>query len=1135
MMTKKTLSGVPEGYDVVVLADLVHQHTVLLHITSSDTHLNQIKDAINVIAPDINVWIFPAWDTVPYDRVSPHPDIEGARLETLSRLANVGAFVKPTLILASINAVLQKIPPIDFFKGHFLDVSVEKSFDWKLVQDFLNDNGYIRTEQVMEAGEYAVRGGIIDLFPAGYEYPIRLDLFGDDLESIRTFDPITQKTIGSISSFSLKPMAEFVLSEQTIAQFRTAYRELFGNTEDILYESVSQGRKVAGIEHWLPLFYKEMSSILSYRSDIAVSLDFGVDKATKDRLDQIKEYYEARLLALENKSDMGMIYKPIPPEMFFLKEEDFKNLLEERLVIQLSPFVEPDTKDMGGRIGENFAASRETQDVFSKLADYIIKHKEHVVIGVYSNISEERIYNILKERGIFLFKASSWSEALKKTPSILILPIEKGFKSEKITLFTETDLLGEKVYRPTKYRKSKENFIEDISSLSEGDLVVHISHGIGRYEGLITLSISGVSHDCLKLIYADGDKLFVPVENLDMLSRYGSENTNVALDKLGGGAWEARKSRVKKRLLDMAEKLIAIAAARFSKKREKIYPPTGVYNEFCARFPYVETQDQLKSINQVIEDFEKGCPMDRLICGDVGFGKTEVALRAAFISAMNGEQVALVVPTTLLARQHFETFSKRFKGFPLKIGRLSRLVSNKEAVETKKGLADGSVDIVIGTHALLSKNISFKNLGLLIVDEEQHFGVAHKERLKELKTDVHVLTLTATPIPRTLQMSLTGVRDLSVIATPPVDRMAVSTFVMPFDPVIIRDAIMREHLRGGQTFYVCPRISDMAPLLDKLHKIVPEVKIISAHGQMPPTHLEKIMNDFADGKYDVLLATSIIESGLDMPTVNTMIVHKADMFGLAALYQLRGRVGRSKVKAYAYLTTVEHKKLTPTATKRLSVMQSLDSLGAGFTLASHDLDIRGAGNLLGQEQSGHIKEVGVELYQKMLEDAVASLKAGDSSGALQDKENWSPQISVGLSVLIPESYVPDLGLRMELYHRLANIENDDELKEVQIELKDRFGDIPIEVQNLFEVVQMKTLCRMAFVEKLDAGPKGMTLSFYNNLFPNPAGLVGFINQQMGLAKLKPDKLIITRAWERVDDRVNGVKRILTLLAQLAQE
>lgn len=534
-------------------------------------------------------------------------------------------------------------------------------------------------------------------------------------------------------------------------------------------------------------------------------------------------------------------------------------------------------------------------------------------------------------------------------------------------------------------------------------------------------------------------------------------------------------------------------------------------------------------------DFEKGCPMDRLICGDVGFGKTEVALRAAFIAAMNGEQVALVVPTTLLARQHYETFAKRFKGFPLKIGRLSRLVSAKEANETKKGLADGSMDIVIGTHALLSKNLSFKNLGLLIVDEEQHFGVAHKERLKELKSDVHVLTLTATPIPRTLQMSLTGVRDLSVIATPPVDRMAVSTFVMPFDPVIIRDAIMREHLRGGQTFYVCPRISDMAPLLERLHKIVPEVKIVSAHGQMSPSQLEKIMNDFADGKYDVLLATSIIESGLDMPSVNTMIVHKADMFGLAALYQLRGRVGRSKVKAYAYLTTVEHKKLTPTATRRLSVMQSLDSLGAGFTLASHDLDIRGAGNLLGQEQSGHIKEVGVELYQKMLEEAVATLKAGTGAEALQTQENWSPQISLGLSVLIPESYVPDLGLRMELYHRLANVEDDAELEEMRLELQDRFGPVPQEVQNLFEIVQIKALCRAAFVEKLDAGPKGLTLSFHNNLYPNPAGLVGFINGQMGLAKLKPDKLTVTRAWDRMDDRVNGVKRILETLARLAQE
>ena len=584
----------------------------------------------------------------------------------------------------------------------------------------------------------------------------------------------------------------------------------------------------------------------------------------------------------------------------------------------------------------------------------------------------------------------------------------------------------------------------------------------------------------------------------------------------------------------MAEKLIAIAAARQAQQTPRILLPPGLYNEFCARFPYVETEDQQKTITAVTEDLAKGHPMDRLVCGDVGFGKTEVALRAAFAAAMAGEQVAVVVPTTLLARQHYETFVKRFAGFPLKIGRLSRLVSAKEKQETHKGLEDGTLDIVIGTHALLAKNMKFKRLGLLIVDEEQHFGVAHKERLKELRTGVHVLTLTATPIPRTLQMSLTGVRDLSIIATPPVDRLAVSTFVLPFDSIILRDAMMREHLRGGQTYYVCPRISDMAPLLDKLKKMVPELKIIVAHGQMTPLQLERIMTDFADGKYDVLLATSIIESGIDLPNVNTMIIHKADMFGVAALYQLRGRVGRSKVKAYAYLTVMENKKLTKTAEKRLSVMQSLDSLGAGFTLASHDLDIRGAGNLLGQEQSGHIKEVGVELYQKMLEEAVASLKSGTDISS-EENETWSPQISLGLSVLIPEDYVSDLGLRMELYHRLANIEDEISLDEMRLEMKDRFGEIPEEVENLFDIVQIKMLCRRAHVERVDAGPKGMTVSFYENVFPNPAGLVGFINSQMGLAKLKPDKLTITRMWDKPEDRLNGVKRILETFVRLAEE
>ncbi len=1132
IIAKKTFSGVPEGYDVLVLADLAKQYRVLFHITSDETHLRQIKESMALMVPDIAVWDFPAWDTVPYDRISPHLDIESTRLETLSKIANTHVFSGPTLILVSGNAVLQKVPPKSFFEGHLFHVNIGEYFDWNKIQTFLDGNGYSRAEQVMEPGEYALRGGIVDLFPAGFDNPIRLDLFGDTLESIRKFDPITQRTVSDIRSFSLKPMAEFVLTPENITRFRTNYRELFGASDDLLYESVSQGRKIPGLEHWLPLFFEEMSCILSYLPEAPVSLDFNIEKSLENRWEQIKEYYNARISALENKTDLGMIYRPIPPDLFFLFENQLMDVIKQREIIQFSPFVEPDSKDMGGRVVENFAASRERREVFEKLADYIKNSKERVVIAAYSSVSLERITNILKEKNVSVSTAHSWFGAIKQAPAVLLLPLEKGFKSKNVTLFTETDLFGEKIGRPTKYKRNKENFIEDISSLGEGDLVVHISHGIGRYEKLVTLIIDGKAHDCLKILYADDDKLFVPVENLDMLSKYGSENSLVSLDKLGAGAWEARKSKVKKKLLDMAGKLIEIAATRISKKTEKIYPPDGIYNEFCARFPYVETQDQLKTINQVVSDLEKGYPMDRLICGDVGFGKTEVALRAAFIAAMNGQQVALVVPTTLLARQHYETFIKRFEGFPIKIRQLSRLVPPKEACATKKDLINGTVDIVIGTHALLTQSISFKNLGLLIVDEEQHFGVTHKERLKELKSDIHVLTLTATPIPRTLQMSLTGVRDLSIIATPPVDRMAVSTFIMPFDPVIIKDAIMREFLRGGQIFCVCPHISDMAPLLERLQKIVPKIKIVSAHGQMSPGSLEKIMNDFSEKKYDLLLATSIIESGLDMPSVNTIIIHKADMFGLAALYQLRGRVGRSKIKAYAYLTTIEHKKLTTTAMRRLSVMQSLDTLGSGFTLASHDLDIRGAGNLLGQEQSGHIKEVGVELYQKMLEEAVACLKADEIS---QRQENWSPQISLGLSVLIPERYVPDLGLRMELYHKFANIENEAELDELRLELNDRFGDVPQEVQNLFEIVQIKAFCRAACVEKLEAGPKGITLYFHNNFFPNPAGLVGFINQQMGLAKLKPDKLVIIRSWNNIDDQINGVKHILKILAGLIQK
>ena len=1133
---KQLICGVPNGFESLLLAKKAVEEKIVLFIASNDNKLNLIKEQILFCNPNIDVLMFPAWDTIFYDRVSPHKDIEGIRLKTLSTLCDFSP-KKPTVILTSLPAVLGKLPPREFFLNRTLKLSAGQSFDLEKTKNFLSKYGYVYTSQVSEMGEYAIRGGIVDIFPVGSAYPVRIDLFGDDIESIRTFDVLTQRTIGAVDDFCLSPAAEYVLDEESIARFRTGYRELFGvSRDDFVYETVSAGKTMDGIEHWLALFFEKMDTFFDYLpSGITVYTDNQNETVLNDKTQQIQSYYQARLEGVSLRQDGAFLYQPLPPDRMFLSKDDYDEKRSVFKTAEMTPFVVPNQPDAGGRIVENFASARQSGDVLEKLTDFIKSSSGNLLLGMYSEVAVKRICDMLATRAIFPKKISAFIEAKKNALSVMTVPFENGFSSPTLTILTEADIFGEKLVRTVKRKKKQENFIEDISTLNVGDLVIHIKHGLGRYEGLKTMTAGGVCHDFLQIVYSDSDKLFVPVENLDVLTRYGSDENAPALDKLGGGAWEAKKSKVKKNLLEMAEKLIEIAAKRFAIQTPKIDTDVGLYNEFCARFPYVETQDQLKSISAIMDDFSSGHPMDRLVCGDVGFGKTEVALRAAFIAAMSGQQVAVVVPTTLLARQHYENFAKRFKGFPLRIGRLSRLVSAKEREKTKKELADGSLDIVVGTHAVLSKSIAFKNLGLLIIDEEQHFGVAHKERLKEMKSGVHVLTLTATPIPRTLQMSLTGVRELSIMATPPVDRLAVSTFVVPFDSMIIKEAIMREYMRGGQVFYVCPRISDMPDLLTKLNKIVPEVKVVAAHGQMAAGQIEKIMLDFADKKYDVLLATSIIESGLDMPNVNTMIVHKAEMFGLAALYQLRGRVGRSKVKAYAYLTTPDGKVLTPIAHKRLSVMQSLDSLGAGFTLASHDLDIRGAGNLLGQEQSGHIKEVGVELYQRMLEEAVASLKAGSSLEEIEQNETWSPQISVGVSVLIPENYVSDLSVRMKLYHELSNIENEDELLEAKNDMLDRFGDIPEEVENLFKVVEMKTLCLQAHIEKIDAGPKGATIVFHKNYFPNPAGLVGFINSQMGLAKLTPEKMTITRSWSNDADRVSGVYQLLKKFAQMAKE
>ena len=726
-----------------------------------------------------------------------------------------------------------------------------------------------------------------------------------------------------------------------------------------------------------------------------------------------------------------------------------------------------------------------------------------------------------------------WADVQAATDTLYlraVLPVETGFETDDLVVITETDILGDRLARPRKKRRAS-NFLAEASALTTGDLVVHLDHGIGRYEGLRTLDIQEAPHDCLELAYAGDAKLYLPVENIDLLTRYGAEADGVQLDRLGGAGWQGRKAKAKARLREMAEGLIVLAAKRALRESDVIVPPHGLFDEFCARFPYEETDDQLNAIGDVLSDLAKGTPMDRLICGDVGFGKTEVALRAAFVVAMTGQQVAIVCPTTLLARQHFKTFSERFAGWPITVRHLSRMVTAKDANETRAGLKDGSFEIVVGTHAVLSEQVGFKDLGLVIVDEEQHFGVKHKEKLKSLRADVHLLTLTATPIPRTLQMALSGIREMSIIATPPVDRLAVRTYVAPWDAVMVREALLREKYRGGQAYYVAPRLADLPDIEQFLREQVPEVKAVVGHGQMSPTQLEAVMSAFYEGEYDVLLSTTIVESGLDIPTANTLIVHRADMFGLAQLHQIRGRIGRSKARAFAYLTTDPKRPLSLSAERRLQVLQSLDNLGAGFQLASHDLDQRGGGNLLGDEQSGHIREVGVELYQQMLEDAVAEMR--EQGDDLRDRD-WSPTINVGAAVLIPESYIPDLNLRLSLYRRLSDAERGEDREALAAELIDRFGPLPDEARQLLRIVGIKSSCRKAQIERIDMGPKGAVLTLRNNAFPNPLGLVGLIQKNAGVWKLRPDqKIVVMGEWANPEERLKAAERITDSLATVA--
>ncbi|MDR2417157.1 MAG: transcription-repair coupling factor [Holosporales bacterium] len=1109
----------------------------ILWILPDDTVLETVAALVRFFCQERPILLFPAWDCLPYDRVSPKKEGIATRMRTLDLLLQ-----EPPVsycLLTTLSAISQRLPPPTFLHKAF---SIRKGgfFPFSSLVSQLLELGFKRVETVFSPGEFSIRGDIVDIFPAGEKFPYRIDFLDNDVERIRTFDPETQRSQEETMGVRFSPVSEIALSPDICARFVERYRALSKTStkDDPLLEAIATGRFYEGQEHWLPLFHDHLTSFFAYLPPATRGIIFPSwyeDLQKRDQ--QIKNFFAARQQFLQRESQPieALRYCPILPELLYLSLKETVSALSSLSCVTMDAYVGAQCKPVDFTL-ERYNISALLQKAANQLTTAQKLGKKVLLTCATEGSRVRTMQAFSANTSLALSSADTWDAVRKENQQgnvpVVRLQLQNGCCLPDLLVLTDTDLWGERLGRSTTRRK-KARPLEQIS-LTVGDYVVHEDHGIGQYQGIRTLAVEAIRHDCLEILYDKGDKLYVPVENLERVSRYGAEDVRAPLDRLGTLHWQQRKARVKERLGVMAQKLIDLAAQRLLKEApaSESFSSLKDYDLFCMRFPHLETEDQLRAIADVEADLRSGHFADRLICGDVGFGKTEVALRAAFAVVSSGKQVAIVVPTTLLCRQHFHTSSERFAGFPVRIAFLSRLTPLKDKEEIYAGLAHGNINIVIGTHTLLKETVRFQHLGLLVIDEEQHFGVKQKEYLKALSTEAHVLTLTATPIPRTLQLSLTGVRDLSVIASPPMDRRAVHTFVMPFDPVILREAILREQARQGYVFYVCPRIEDLVIVAQFLREFVPEVRFCVAHGQMPASVLETTISDFLDGKYDVLLATNIIESGIDILTANTLILHRSDRFGLSQLYQLRGRVGRSQVQAYAYFTYEAHQPLSGYAKRRLEILERLDHLGAGFTLASFDLDLRGAGNLLGEEQSGHIHEVGAELYQNMLKQAVETIQSKDNT---PPRESFSPQLSLGLSVFIPETYVRDLGVRFDLYRRAAMLCTSDDKQEFVDELVERFGPLPLEVENLLTVIRLRNFAKKAFVRKLELTERGALLGL--NSFPNPAGLLTFIEKSRGTILPRPgDKIFVKLPKEQSQkDKLKSCEKILLLLAKLTKQ
>jgi transcription-repair coupling factor (superfamily II helicase) len=1094
--------------------------TPLFIITSNAQDTERLTTEIGWLAPQLRVHRLPDWETLPYDHFSPHPDLVSERLATLYQFAQ-GAF---DVGIVPVTTAMTRLAPREYLAGRSFFLRTKTKLNLESMRNDLSGAGYSNTQQVMAPGEYAVRGGLIDLFPMGSSVPYRIDLFGDEIEAIRTFDVDTQRSIYPVNEIRLLPAREFPLDKEGQHRFRESFRDRFEGdpSKSRMYKDVSGGMAPNGIEYYLPLFFEKTATVFDY---LPVAANVFIHGDLETSADVFWADTKSRYELLRGDKDHPLL----PPADIFLPTNE--------LFAGLNRFK---------KIENNFAPStalpaievdRKATDPIARFRNFVASFDGRILINAETLGRRETITQFLSENGLNaapVLEFQAFNSSLDKLV-IVASPLQSGFiiGNENLAIVTENELYASEVKQTRRRDKSKVNadgMLRDLAEVNVGDPVVHSAHGIGRYVGLVNMDLGEGNMEFMELHYDGGDKLFVPVSQLSVISRYtGANPENAPLHRLGSGQWDKAKRRAAEQVRDTAAELLNLYARRAARKGFAFPLQLNEFDAFSATFPFEETPDQATAIKAVMADMTSGQPMDRLVCGDVGFGKTEVALRAAFIAVNAGKQVAILVPTTLLAEQHFQNFSDRFAEWPVKIVEFSRFRTAKETTAGLKALADGTADIAIGTHKLIQKDVVFKNLGLVIIDEEHRFGVRQKEALKALRSEVDVLTLTATPIPRTLAMSLEGLRDFSVIATAPQRRLSIKTFVNTLSDGIVREAILRELKRGGQAYYLYNEVETIQNQREKLEKLIPEARIAIAHGQLPERELERVMRDFYHQKSNVLLCSTIIETGIDVPTSNTILIHRADKFGLAQLHQLRGRVGRSHHQAYAYLLTPPEEALTSNSKKRLEAIQMMEDLGAGFYLAMHDLEIRGAGEVLGDSQSGGIHDIGFTMYTDMLNIAVKSLKAGKEPDLMKPL-NVATEINLHTPALLPESYCGDTHERLVIYKRLANCESEDVLNELQEELVDRFGIIPEPAQTLVDSHRLRLLGKPLDLIKIDASASAITVQFGPDTTIEPQKIIALIQKKKQYRLAGQDKLRIDRPIADVKLRVMEIKQILRELA-----